>query len=383
MKVSINSYANKVFHTHESSNTLNPQKVQVVLGFGDKNILASEKMYGQLRNNYPVADIVLCSTSGEIFNNRVLDNSVSVTAIEFEKTTIKTASVNIDDHQNNSYEAGQGLVKQLPLSDSLCYIMIISDGGKVNGSELVSGINRIIQHKVPVTGGLAGDGADFISTVAGLNADPVTGKIVAIAFYSKHLIVSHGSLGGWETLGLESTITRSIANQLFEINNENALDVYKRCLGPYAEELPASALMFPLSVQLSFNAEPVVRTILSIDAASKSMVFAGDVPAGSKIRFMKGDLNKLINAASDAANQALTNKPGANKPSFALLISCVGRKIVLDNRVEEEVEAVHEVLGNTTLMSGFYSYGEISPTSANTQCELHNQTMTITTFDEK
>ena len=188
-------------------------------------------------------------------------------------------------------------------------------------------------------------------------------------------------MGGWEVFGPERMVTSSKANELFEISNENVLDVYKKYLGSYADELPGSALLFPLSVKFSATDDPVVRTILSINNETTSMVFAGDVPEGSLVRFMKANFDKLIAAASEAAKQTLSAQPEQN-PGFALLISCVGRKIILDTRIEEEVEAIHQVFGKNTLLTGFYSYGEISPFSTNTKCELHNQTMTITTFNE-
>lgn len=380
MKIISSSYFNNQFNNSSKSDELTAQKVQLVLGFGAKNILASGNIYNQLRQQYPIADIVLCSTSGEIFDDKILENSVTVTAVEFDKTNIKTASVNIDDY-NNSFDAGLALVKQFELTEKLCYVMVLSDGAKVNGSELVNGINKYIQNKVPVTGGLAGDGTDFNVTLVGLNDNASCGKIVAIAFYSFHLTIAHGSMGGWERFGPERTVTSSLANQLFEINNENALEVYKKYLGTYAEGLPGSALLFPLSVKLSSASEPVVRTILSINALTKSMVFAGDVPEGSQVRFMKANFDKLIDAAREAAQQTFISKK-ISSPRLAILISCVGRKIILDTRTEEEVEAVSEVFGENTLLTGFYSYGEISPFSNNTKCELHNQTMTITTFDE-
>ena len=381
MRVACYSYVGRQFNKQENGREPDSQKTQLVLGFGAKSVLAEEPVYDQLREKFPIADIVLCSTAGEIFDKKVVDGTVSVVAIELEKTIIKTAAVNIGDYESDSYEAGLALANQFNHSDDLCYIMVLSDGGKVNGSQLVNGINHIIQHKVPVTGGLAGDGYEFRSTLTGLNGPPVPGKIIGIAFYGRNLAIAHGSVGGWEMFGPERTVTRASANQLFEINHENALDVYRKYLGPYADELPGSALLFPLSVRLSADSEPVVRTILSIDTVSKSMIFAGDVPEGSNIRFMKANFDKLIDAASQAARQTFTGLILPN-PALTLLISCVGRKIILGSRVEEEVEAVHDVLGKHTLITGFYSYGEISPISENAQCELHNQTMTITTFDE-
>jgi hypothetical protein len=379
MKVASYLYKNEKIINSNDLEGINQLKCQLVLGFGGKDLLLNESAYMQLRNTFPNANIAMCSTAGEIFDQEVLDDSLSVMAIEFEKTHISSACVNIDSY-GSSYEAGAELISKIDQKD-LKYVFVLSDGGKVNGSELVRGIESVIQHRIPITGGLAGDGTNFMSTVVGLNEKPESGNIVAIGFYGNAIKISHGSMGGWEMFGLEKTITRSISNELFEINNVNALDVYKQYLGKYANELPGSALLFPLSIKLPGTNDSIVRTILSINNESNSMVFAGDVPEGAKVRFMNANFDKLIDAASDAANNSLVQFK-AESPKLSILISCVGRKLILRERVEEEVEAVRNVFGKKTIITGFYSYGEISPLNINTKCELHNQTMTITSFDE-
>jgi len=378
MRTTLLLYSDHTLQVQSDPPLADTLKTQLVLGFGGKEIVSSQPVFEKLKAQYPHAHIVLCSTAGEILNSKVTDNSVSVAAIELEKTSILPVSVNISDYQN-SYEAGKALIRLINF-DNLSYIMVISDGSHVNGSELVRGVNEVVDNRVPVTGGLAGDGTSFQSTVVGLNSHPSGGNIVAIPFYGSHLVVSHASMGGWEIFGPERTVTRSTANQLFEIEGEKALDLYKTYLGSYADELPKSALLFPLGVKLNEQDEPVVRTILSIDQDTGSMVFAGDIPNGSKVRFMKANFDKLVDAATHAANQAFHKL--TESPKLALLISCVGRKIILGRRTEEEVEAVADTFGNKTLLTGFYSYGEISPFNENARCELHNQTMTITTFDE-
>lgn len=230
-----------------------------------------------------------------------------------------------------------------------------------------------------ITGGLAGDGDQFQSTLVALDAPPREGLIAGIGFYGDKLQVHHGSQGGWEMFGLEKTVTRSEGNILYEIDGKNALQLYKKYLGAEADSLPGSALLFPLSVILP-NGEQVVRTILSIDDNEGSMRFAGDIPQGAQVRLMKANFDKITNAASGAALQSLV-ATGA-RPGLALLISCVGRKLILQSRTDEEVAAVNEVFGDGTLLTGFYSYGEISPIVSGGNCQLHNQTMTITTFYE-
>lgn len=378
MQTTLLSYYDNKLQMQNGTAMADHSKTQLVLGFGGKEIISTQAVYESLKLKFPEAHVVLCSTAGEIINKRVNDNSVSVAAIELEKTAIHPVGVNIRDYEN-SYEAGKALIRLINFVN-LSYILIISDGSTVNGSELVRGINELVNNRVPVTGGLAGDGTNFQSTVVGLNEKPSCGNIVAIPFYGKHFVVSHASMGGWEIFGPERTVTRSVANQLFEIEGQKALDLYKTYLGPYADELPGSALLFPLGIILNDDEEPIVRTILSIDQETGSMVFAGDIPNGSKVRFMKANFDKLVDAATTAAGQAFQKLSAA--PQLALLISCVGRKIILGKRTEEEVEAVADTFGNKTLLTGFYSYGEISPFNENAKCELHNQTMTITTFDE-
>ena len=379
MKAAAYLYKSEKIESSNDLEGLDKLKCQLVFGFGNKELLLNKNMYLQLRKTFPVANIALCSTAGEIFNYEVLDDSLSIMAIEFNNTSIHSASVNIRSY-DSSYDAGADLISKIDQMD-LKYIFILSDGGKVNGSELVRGIESVVQHKIPVTGGLAGDGIRFLSTLVGLNEQPESGNIVAIGFYGNSIKISHGSMGGWEMFGPEKTITRSVSNELFEINNVNALDLYKQYLGKYAEELPGSALLFPLSIKLPGVNDPIVRTILSVNNESKSMIFAGDLPEGAKVRFMKANFDKLIDAASDAAQKSLLQFK-AEPPKLSILISCVGRKLILGDRVDEEVEAVKNVFGETTVISGFYSYGEISPLNINTKCELHNQTMTITSFDE-
>lgn len=381
MRVAQKLYKNGRF-TSETGEEISGNGNLLVLGFGGKQVLADGDIYPQLKETYPSADIVLCSTSGEIFDDTVYDNTVSVLAIEFENTAVKTITININDLPG-SYEAGRMMFGYL-MEDDLAYVMIISDGGMVNGSQLVKGIESVNDKNIPVTGGLAGDADKFNYTLVGCNGQPEKGNIVAIGFYGSNLKIGHSSFGGWDLFGPEKIVTKSTANRLFEIDNKSALDLYKQYLGKYADELPGSALLFPLYIRQEGSAQGVVRTILSIDTDEQSMIFAGDVPEGSYVRFMKANFDKLVDAATQAAGSAISEFTAFDevKPKLALLISCVGRKLILGKRIDEEIEAVKEIFGDETIISGFYSYGEISPFKPNAKCELHNQTMTITTFNE-
>ena len=378
MNTSLYKFSNSTWSMHPLSQKVDMQKANLVLCFGSKQMLQTDNIYDVVKSKFPVSQIAMCSTAGEIYQDNVQDNSLVVVAMEFKKTTVQTTTVNIKDY-NSSFNAAIGLIKKLP-KDNLAYVMVLSEGSLVNGSELVKGLSTQIDKDILITGGLAGDGANFESTLLGLNEQPKKGEIIAIGFYGKNLTVTHGSQGGWDIFGLEKRITNSSKNVLFELEGQNALELYKKYLGSEAKNLPGSALLYPLYVTIPGATKPIVRTILSINDDDKSMTFAGDVPVGSVVKFMKANFENLTDAASQAAKHTIKN---INKePDFALLVSCVGRKLVLNTQINEEVKAVSKSFNNKTLLAGFYSYGEISPFNDGGNCQLHNQTMTITSFYE-
>jgi hypothetical protein len=351
---------------------------QLVLVFGSRKRLEQAENFSRIRSAFPQALVAGCSTAGEIHGTEVSDDSLVVTAIYFEHTQVKLSAVHIDAPAQ-SHQAGQSLINELPL-ENLAHVLVFSDGLRVNGTELVSGIKNKLPPGIEVTGGLSADGASFQRTVVCANDIPAEGAIVAIGFYGERLRVGYGSMGGWDPFGPERLITRSSGNILYDLDDKPALELYKSYLGEHAKDLPASALLFPLSLRAKDNSG-IVRTILGISEADQSMTFAGDMPEGRYARLMKANFERLIDGAIGAAG-ICNDQQQEIPPQLAILISCVGRKLVLKQRIDEEVEGVRDVLGNTPVFSGFYSYGEISPHVSGAKCELHNQTMTITTFTE-
>lgn len=360
-----------------------PLHPQLVLVFGGRVELENADRYKEIKDWYPDAHVLLGSSAGEIIDTQVRDNTLSLTAIEFEKTELSFAEVQINDAAES--EAKGEELSQLIKKENLVHVMVFSDGLKVNGTALVDGLLKDLSDTVAVTGGLVGDGADFKKTVLGLDTVPTEGNIVVVGFHGDSLKVGHGSLGGWETFGPERLITKSENNVLYELDGKPALALYKEYLGEEAANLPGSGLLFPLNLKVGegSNETEVVRTLLAVDEEANSMTFAGDMPVGAGATLMKANFDRLVEGAKGAAE--MTHESiGQGDAELAILISCIGRKLVLKERVEEETETVREVIGRGAAMTGFYSYGEISPVAAKEkQCRLHNQTMTITTFKEE
>jgi len=353
----------------------------LVFIFGATALLEGDLLQ-EVTRQYPSAYICGCSTAGEIADGQVLDDSLVTTAIAFRHSEVRASETNVRGPAD-SFAAGQTLVSALS-ADGLVHVFVLSDGLKVNGTELVRGLTSKLPAGVGLTGGLSGDGSRFGRTLIYSGGSVSEGRIMALGFYGARLRIGYGSMGGWDSFGPERKVTKSCGNILYELDNRSALALYKEYLGEHAAGLPASGLLFPLSLRGDDGQAGVVRTILAVNEGDQSMTFAGDVPEGKYVRLMRANFDRLVDGASGAAKNATHRVSDQlfKAPDLAILVSCVGRKLVLAQRIEEEVEAVRNVLGAGAALTGFYSYGEIGPFSATAKCELHNQTMTVTTLTE-
>jgi hypothetical protein len=351
---------------------------QLVLVFGNRASLVHPRLARDLEIRWPGATTLGCSTAGQISGTEVFDAGVVATAVQFEHTQVRAASAPVT--APDSAAAGAALASALAAPD-LAHVIVLSEGLDINGEALVRGLGETLPAHVSVTGGLSADGELFQETAVLFGGAPCRNTVAAVGLYGTRLRVGCGSLGGWDSFGPERQITKATGNVLYELDGQSALALYKRYLGDHASDLPASGLLFPLSLRTRQASAPVVRTILSINDSEQSLTFAGNVPVGGYVRLMKANVDRLIDGAVGAGRTSAAALDGP--VDLALLISCVGRRMVLRQRVEEEVEGVRDIVGPAAAITGFYSYGEISPFTPKARCELHNQTMTVTTLSER
>lgn len=357
----------------------------LVLVFSSPEFIKNQRPIKELAQFYQQAKMIGCSTAGEIFGASVFDNSLSVAVIKFAHTRLATAVARVDK-ASESRQAGENITRQL-LKDDIKNIFVLSDGIGINGSELVKGLNSHSRSDLVITGGLAGDGSKFVNSWIIVDGEVIDNYVAAIGFYGHNLHIGHASRGGWDIFGPSRRITRSAGNILYELDNQPALWLYKEYLGERAAELPASGLLYPLAIHDNNpnNHVQLVRTILGVDEENQSLIFAGDMPEGYHAQLMRANFDRLITSANEAAESSYRSLPlegQHNEPVLAIAVSCVGRRLLLGERTEEETESTLSALPPHSHLVGFYSYGEISPFTVG-NCELHNQTMTLTTFYEK
>lgn len=347
----------------------------LVLAFGECEDFRSDKFYQKLRDNFPIATITGCSSSGNILGNLISHDDIVITSIKFEKSTVQLVKKNINSPLD-SMSVAKEIANEFD-KEKLKHLLVFSEGIVINGTELADGFNSELT--VATSGGLAGDGTAFASTAVIANAPATTNIVAAIGIYGE-AIIKTGSFAGFDEFGAEKIVTKSDKNIVFEIDDEPALDLYRRYLGDAADGLPLSGLYFPVSVKDNRDDKPLIRTLLGIDNDNKSLTFAGTIKQGSILKLMKSNIDKLIDNAGLAAQSATID--GDKYTGVCIAVSCVGRLIIMKQLIEEELDEVKSKLPPNTYITGFYSYGELAPHTGLKDCALHNQTMTITAIYE-
>lgn len=377
MQLDTLEYNNQTWHRLSQTIT-DPPSAALVLVFGHSDQSNPAQLYNGIRERYPNARIIGASSAGNILGDEIRRTDAVATAIRFREASVRIASTRFNPNDNTREQARQ-LLAQLPATD-LRHVLVFTDGLLLSGSELAEGFN----HSTPdilISGGMAADGKRFQSTWTMADNLPCSSQIVIAGLYGSSLAIGCGSYAGWSAFGASRKVTRSRGNILYELDNEPALALYKRYLGTFATDLPESGMRFPLSIQTDTNSPGIIRTLLGIDEENQSITFAGNIPQGSHVRLMHPNFNRLINGA----NQATQHAPRINQdPALALIVSCVGRRSVMADQVEDELCVIQKSLGEKVQLTGFYSYGEIGPMQATgNQCHLHNQTITVTSIYEQ
>lgn len=354
-------------------------QANLVLMFGSKEFICNKKIFDTIKNKYSQAYIIGCTTAGEIYKDQVNDYTLTITSIQFESTEIKFFSSEIEDI-GEDYEKGLEIAKSIP-TENLAHLFVLAEGENINGSKIVEGLVDGLPDHAKITGGLAGNGNTFKDTYVISNGYAKKNQIAAVAFYGDKIKIGYGSVGGWDTFGIERFVTKSEGSIVYELDGRPILDLYYDYLGEYAKDLPASGLLFPLNVRSSDNVYNYVRAVAGVNKENRSLRFFGEVPQGYYARLMYGNSNNLIQGAIEAAKDSI-NSIDSENGNVAILISCVSRRILLNQMTDEEIEVVRNVFGNDVTVTGFYSYGEIAPSHKNRITEFHNQTMTITLIGE-
>ncbi|PID64021.1 MAG: hypothetical protein CR974_00445 [Gammaproteobacteria bacterium] len=379
-------------------------KVSLLLCFGSADLMYSEGTISDLKHTFPNAELVGCTSGVEVFNNELRQDTLTLTAIQFDSTTVGIAKHEYKTFEDG-YEVGKKLMQRLQEKSGLKHVFILSDSINVCGTKLIEGCNAALPANVAVTGGMASSvkpnfsdiyfalkisamrlglestaNLNFGNTRVWHNEDGARRQAVAIGFYGDKLRVGYASANGYKASGAKYHITKADDRFIYELDGRPALEVYKQFLGDEAKNLPAVGLNYPLLLLDSpTDSNGIVRGLLDANEMDQSLTMAGHIPEGKYAQLMSADLEGIVDSGCQSAKQADDMLGGESQ--LAITVSCVGRMAYLDAATEKEIQGASHALHGCP-MTGFYSFGEACPNTGSKNTLLHNHVMAVTTFKE-
>jgi hypothetical protein len=354
----------------------------LVMYFGDRNALREAERYAELCAAYPAAHIIGCSATHTIAGDALGESGIVAVALGFARTPIRITRYQVTEIAG-SRAAGEAIGKALAAPD-LTGVFTFADGLRVDGSSFIAGLDAAIGPSPLIVGGMASDAHEYAEALVGADCAPQSGMTAAVGLYGDAIRFASGLASGWDAFGPRRRITRSEGNVLYSLDDKPPLDLYVRYLGDETFAGPSRRVIFPLMISPPEHPDrTLIRAPLAVDQGPAWMTFAGHMPEGWIARLMRGNADRLILGAGDAARQACLDEPQPGQEDrFALIVSCAGRYQLMGQRTVEEIEMVGAELGSRTKRIGFYSYGEIAPARHLGPSELHNQTMIVTSISE-
>ncbi len=308
-------------------------------------------------------DLIGASTAGEINSEEAVGGSVTAMGLRLDGAGFE--SFRLDPPEQSPREAGRAFGARMMKSAKPSLVILLPDGTSPRRpDEIVRGLHEALGD-VPIIGGGAADEGTFDRVATFHQQNVIRGGAVALALHGPVRIAT-AARTGWATIGASHVCTRVDEGVLVrEIDNRPALDVYIESLGLSAWDSSISTFEFPLGITPDAHAtpghydqEPLLRTVMTVDVAKKTLVLAGSMEEGTCVRLTRATKDSVLEAASIAAATAATSLRESN---IALCFNCITRKILLGPRYKEEIARAFAHIGPRVPRAGFYCYGEISP----------------------
>ena len=316
-------------------------------------------------------DVFGASSSGEIINNEVHEGSIVVMLLDISRDAYR---LNVFDGEGKtSYHVGQSVAAWTKTINENAPLMVMSAGIRADGQQIVNGVIDTMERQVPLFGGLAGEDLRFQETFVFDASQVIPNGVVALIFDQNAIELQGVAASGWKGIGTPKTVTKAEGNIVYRIDDEPALDIYNKYLN--IGDDPGLAGEYPLLL-IRGDDSFALRAVMAVNE-DKSIVYAGTVPEGSRVRFSMPPGFEIVEHAIEQMSAFNKQSPRADA---IVLFSCKARHVALGQMVEDEISAIRK-LWNVPLV-GFFSYGEIGPVPQG-QCDFHNHTLVPVLIHEK
>ena len=322
------------------------------------------------------------TTSGEFINNEISEGGIVIMLLDINPAYFRLLFL------ETSYSSAYDTAKQLGtegknLFDSPAFI-IVSGWLHTEGENIIKGIEDGFGGPVTVFGGMAGDDLTLKDPRVFTSGKNSTTGILAMIIDGDKVNVSGVATCGWRPIGIIKTITKSNGNVVYTIDDQPAFDLVIKYLGLNTDDMNAITntvvnlgAYYPLQLERE-DSPPVMRTAMLGNKEDRSLICAGNVPQGAKVRFSLPPDFDVIDTVVNECSELKDEKQ--NDADALIMFSCISRYLSFGVMTGEELERVQKVWNAPFI--GFFSYGEFGKSKIGKH-EFHNNTCCVVTLKEK
>jgi hypothetical protein len=321
------------------------------------------------------------TTSGEFISPKISEGGIAIMLLDMKPEDFKI--IFFETGNNSAFEAAKQLGAEGKKIFTNSAFIIASGWLHTDGEQIVKGIEEGYASEVTLFGGMAGDDLALREPFVFTCGKQSTTGIVALIINKDKIDVNGIATCGWKPIGITKTITKSSGNIVHSIDDKPALDLVIKYLGLNLDDKASDNMVvnlgayYPLQLQRE-NAPPVMRTTMLGNKEDRSLICAGTVPQGSKVRFsLPPDFDVIDTVVKDCTDMKNEEQGEADA---MIIFSCISRYLSFGMMTGEEIERVQQVW-NVPFV-GFFSYGEFGKSKLGKH-EFHNNTCCVVVLKEK
>ena len=322
-----------------------------------------------------------CTTNGEFIDDVTEKGSAAILLLDMNKTNFM---ISFEAYQEGNYrEVAKGIAQKALKKFSCPAFLIGLSHQAVDGEEILRGFEDVVGMSVNVFGGCAGDDYSFNEQFVFTNGKDSNQAIVCIALDADKVNVKGIATCGWKAIGTEKTVTKSVGNHVYTVDNIPVLDITAKYGGIQNVSPDNQDLLLEIAANLPLQllrekGDPVMRPGLLIDWNDHSFYTSGTVPQGSKVKFsVQPDLDVMEKVLKGVENLKATEMPEADA---LVVFSCAGRILSFGPMMNMELEGIKKVWN--VPMAGMFSNGELGRATGG-NLEMHNLTVCCVALKEK
>lgn len=321
------------------------------------------------------------TTSGEFISSEISEGGIAIMLLDINPNYFKIAFQ--DTGSSSVFETA----KQFGDDGKKVFLnpaFIIASGWlHTDGEDIIKGIEAGLGGEAPIFGGMAGDDLALREPVVFTYDKSSTTGLVAIIIDQDKIDITGIATCGWKPIGITKTVTRSTGNIVYTIDGQPALDLVIKYLGLNIDNESGENMVvnlgayYPLQLERE-NAPPVMRTAMLGNKEDRSLICAGTVPQGSKVRFsLPPDFDAIDTVIDECTSLKTDEHRGADA---VIMFSCISRYLSFGVMTSDEIERVVNVWNAPFI--GFFCYGEFGKSKAGKH-EFHNNTCCVVALKEK